>query len=807
MRRARITLRPFLLAALVAGAGTAWGQQRGNDPRIGYLYPAGGERGTVVLVTAGGQNLRGATDVYISGEGVSASVIRYYRPVKNIQKEQRDELQARLKELRDRWTGEPSRSEDGAAKSAKGKTGVREDRPSGTGTPTTPQRRNRDRPESATETARMRPLEHPLLYNLEEKSPRELEHVARMIFFPRQKKQSNSQIDESVLIEIRLDPDAEPGDREIRLGTPSGLTNPMVFQVGTLPEVGELEPNDPGIFTKLPEAPPLSLPVVLNGQIMPGDVDRFRFQAERGRKIVVETQARHLVPYLADAVPGWFQAVVTLFDAKGEEVAFADDYRFDPDPVLFYEIPRDGIYELEIRDAIYRGREDFVYRVTVGEIPFITGMFPLGGREGEKTVATVSGWNLPATQLSLNTEPGGEPVRWASLGEDGRNSNRVPYAVESLPESAETEPNDTVEEAQWIRLPRIVNGRIGTPGDTDVFRFMGLADSEIVAEVYGRRLSSPLDSVLRLTDASGKVLEWNDDRESVNTGLLTHHADSYLRVRVPKDGVYFVSLADSEGHGGEGYGYRLRVSAPRPDFALRMSPSSISLRPGGAAPVTVHAVREDGFDGDIEISLKNAPAGFSLVGGKIPTGLNSVRATLIAPGEQADEPVRLGLVGRSEIDGRVVERPVVPSEDMMQAFSYRHLVPSQECLAAVEGPDRRSLPVTLASESPVRIPVGGTASVRLRTPRSPKQRDIFLELREPPGGVTLEDVSAVPGGLAFLLKADGEKVKAGPADNLIVEAFAEAPVGKPNDKGKREMRRFSLGVLPAIPLEIVQGGN
>ena len=98
---------------------------------------------------------------------------------------------------------------------------------------------------------------------------------------------------------------------------------------------------------------------------MPGDVDRFRFTAEKGQKLVIETHARSLIPYLSDAVPGWFQATLSLYDNKGNEVAFVDDYRFNPDPVMFYEIPKSGEFELKICDSIYRGREDFVYRVAI----------------------------------------------------------------------------------------------------------------------------------------------------------------------------------------------------------------------------------------------------------------------------------------------------------------------------------------------------------------------------------------------------------------------------------------------------------
>ena len=88
------------------------------------------------------------------------------------------------------------------------------------------------------------------------------------------------------------------------------------------------------------------------------------------------------MPYLADTVPGWFQAAVALYDAKGNQVAFADHFRFNPDPVLSYTVPCDGAYLLEIRDALYRGREDFVYRVTVGENPVRDGYLPARRRIG-----------------------------------------------------------------------------------------------------------------------------------------------------------------------------------------------------------------------------------------------------------------------------------------------------------------------------------------------------------------------------------------------------------------------------------------
>ena len=131
--------------------------------------------------------------------------------------------------------------------------------------------------------------------------------------------------------------------------------------------------------------------MILNGQIMPGDIDRFALKLAKGQRIVMAVSARELIPYLADAVPGWFQATLALYDDQGKEVAYADDYRFNPDPVIFYEIPQDGQYVLEIKDAIYRGREDFVYRIAVGEFPYVTSIFPLGARLGDQARRHVDG--------------------------------------------------------------------------------------------------------------------------------------------------------------------------------------------------------------------------------------------------------------------------------------------------------------------------------------------------------------------------------------------------------------------------------
>lgn len=788
-----MTVRNLLFSAALLAASPGLRAQGARHPHLGYVYPAGGRQGTSFEVLVGGQRLRGALEVQVSGEGVEATVVKFYRPRRNLMAEQRRALRAKIDELRAKRLAELP-GEDGKVR---------------------PWRQPRRRPGAAQEGDEL--PEHPLLRDMESMCLRQLQHIENEFLDPRYfaRRQPNSQLEEMVVVRVTIDPKAAPGDREFRLLTPQGPSNPLCFQVGTLPEILELEPNDPGGYPELPPLSPARLPVVFNGQILPGDVDRLPFVARSGQRLVVRVQARHLIPYLADAVPGWFQATVALFDPQGVEVAFADDYHFDPDPVLLYEVPADGVYELEVRDAIYRGREDFVYRISVGELPFITSVYPLGAREGSvRAQASVSGWNLPGTRLPLDTSPGGDGVRRAFTERRGLRSNEILYAVGTLPETGENEPNDDLANARQVLLPHTINGRIDPPGDVDVFRFRGRRHQDVVVEIVARTLRSPLDSLVRVLDARGEVLAWNDDFVPsapgflfTGEGLLTHHADSYLRVQLPRDGLYYVQISDARGHGGEAYAYRLRLSEPMPDFALRVGPSNLGIPGGRTMPLTVYAMRRDGFSGAIELGLRDAPEGMVLSGGVIPAGQDQVRITLTAPREVPVSPFPLLVEGTARIGEEEVVRLSSPVDDVMQAFLYRHLAPAEELAMAVQTSRWGAPRFEIKGPVPVPLAPGGTTEVHLKTPPRTWIQGIDMVLDEPPKGISLSRPRMVPDGWAFTLTVDADAPDSVFAGNLIVHAFGivEAKPAEGGDKpAVPATRRTALGYLPAIPFEMVR---
>jgi hypothetical protein len=776
-----MTLRKQFFVAMVVLCCVTVRAEKPKEPHIGYLYPAGGQQGTTVQITVGGQSLRGANSVYVSGDGVSASVVKFQGRLKSLNQEQREELGRRLRLLKQKKTGFPAGK--GPAAERRNKEPVKKD-------PNAP---------AKMEAKPVELPDHPLLQNLDELSLKGLEKVAEEFIRPNLNQQ-NPQIAETVLIEMTIAPDAAPGDREIRLECAAGLSNLMRFQVGTLPEMREPEFNDPGktVTTRV------EVPAVINGQILPGEVDRFRFHGVQGQRFVIEAQARRLIPYLSDAVPGWFQATLKLIDASGKEAAFVDDFRFDPDPVMYYEIPKDGDYVLEINDAIYRGREDFVYRVSIGQQPFITRIFPLGAKAGTEANASIDGWNITEQQLKLDTHRGCGLYRTA-LEQDGKRPNSVVYAVDNMPECLEMEGNNTAAESQKIVLPMIINGRIGSPDDTDVFAFDGRKDQDVVITVFARRLNSPLDSLIQLTDKAGKVLFWNDDCEDKESGLMTHHADSFLSARLPGDGTYYVHLTDSQHHGGDEYGYRLHIRPPQPDFSIYVSPSSLNVPAGRIVPISVHVFRKEGFEGEIKLALKDAPAGFSVDGDRVGTGRNTIRMTLTTPQELPNRPFVIGFEGQALVNGQTVKRPAVVCEDMMQAFFYRHLVASGDIMVAGGGKRRTAAAVKLSDSMPVRISAGGSTKIHVQIPPILRWQKAQLSLSEAPEGISLEDMQIDSSGMTFLLKTDGQKVKTGFLDNLIIEISAQMP---PKTQGagtaKKPEQSNHFGFLPAIPVEITK---
>ncbi|MCM8771865.1 MAG: PPC domain-containing protein [Candidatus Omnitrophica bacterium] len=740
----------FLLLSIIS-----FSQMNLRESSIGYVYPAGGQKGTTLEIIIGGQNLRSVKEIYFSTDKIKVEEINY---IPSLTLPQKSLLTREIREI--------------ITSRIRGK--------------------NPDLEKFKKENIQL--PEHPLLQNLENKTYEELKKIFELFLFPLRTEQIKRSIQEKVWVRINISKDVNPGVYELRLLTRTGFTNPLNFYISEVPEVKEKEKI---LDLQSPDKEVFEPPIIINGQITPSDTDKFYFRGKKGQNLIIELKAREIIPYMGDAVPGWFQGVLILYDSNGREIAYADDYYFNPDPVIFFKVPEDGEYIIEVRDALFRGREDFVYRLFIGEKPFVTHIFPAGGRKKTETTVSIFGWNLPMKNMEINTEE--EGIYKTNIFSNGLSSNEFYYHISDLPEIFEKEPNDTRLKAQKIEIPVIINGIISKPKDIDMFKFNLPEGFKLVIEVYSRRLGFPLDSHISLIDSKGKILISNDDFYDKNFDFLTHHADSYIYYEIKEKGTYYLKIWDSQNCGGNEYVYRIRISSPNPDFSLFVFPSSLNLFfSGNIIPFYVYAVRKDGFDGEIKIYLKNAPEGIFLNGGRIPEGKNKVALTLSTATSfvPLNRPIPIKIEGVAFINGKEVRKEAKPAEEVMQAFAYFHLLPSSN-LFFFCGRRFISPILTLLNENEiVKIPSGGSSYIKCRILQPLNNQKIILELKDPPEGISIGDIKTDENLLTFEIKVS-DKLKRGFSDNLIIEIFLE------NISSQNKQQKISRGFLPSIMIEII----
>lgn len=601
---------------------------------IGYLLPAGARRGSDVEILVGGQQFWGLKGALISGDGVSVTGIEPIRGFPHPAATQRKYIMGWLRAIRKGVSERPPLPEDTSGW-----------------------------------------MKHPYYDRIDTLEPLQREQMLRFLLVPRNPLQASPAIASVAIVKLRISPEAEPGRREFRLFSNGRISNPLSFFVGAHEETRDpffpLPPDKP-------EAPEFRVPAVLNGQIMPGETDFFRFHAEGGETLTFTMLGRGLMPFIGDGVPGFFQPQMEIFNAKKRSVAFVDDTYFNPDGTLEFKVPETGVYTLAVRDALYRGREDFVYRISV---------------------------------------------------EKGSRS----YPIAAPPDFPI--PTIDADRCGILRRGVMIRGTLDKPGKIQLFHLQLKAGQPVVMEVYARRLNSPLDSLLRLYDSAGNLLAVNDDVPRLKAGTVMQHTDSSLLFTPGTDGDYLLALSDTTGLGGKDYAYFLRIDEPRPRFTLYSVPSAVEVARAGAEPVRLTVVRHEGYDGPITLRLAHGGP-YSIVGtSRIPAGETESVITLGVDRRKTStlpREVKLKAIGENGYRTRAV-----PSDEAMQAFAYTHLVPAERFLLTQRwkygGGEKFSWAFR---ENVLCMKAGSDQAFPFRVRRPPADAEWKLSLTNPPAWLT-----------------------------------------------------------------------
>ncbi|MBR2720564.1 MAG: PPC domain-containing protein [Lentisphaeria bacterium] len=548
-----------------------------NAAHIGFLMPSGAHRGTTVDIIVGGQAFWGVNGVIVSGGGVEAEFVKVVRSLPLPDGSQRRYITGILKHFHKLTNKLPQMPEK-------------------------------------TDSWR----KHEYYDRLTDLSDVERDILYRHLFVPRNSLQASPAIAGRIIIRLKISPDAAVGERELRLVRRNGqLSNPLRFFVSDTPEFREeFFPFPPAVQKPVM----FTIPGNLNGQITPGETDSFTFEAKKGEKIVFKLIGRYLKPFIGDGVPGHFQAIIEVTDKNNRTLACADDYYFDPDPVLGFTAPADGVYTLKIRDALYRGREDFVYRVIAarGSVP------------------------LPSAQAPAFA---GVPVI-----------------------SAEKAAKDSP-----VKYPVIIFGTVKEKKGDD-YKIALKKDETVVLEIFARRLGLPPDALLKISDENGKMLAFNDDTDRLKAGLILHNsADPQLIFTAPADGIYTVNVSDTAGTCGEAYRYFLRIDRQRPVFAVYSIPSTKLITSASSTPVNLVVERYGQYSGEIKLKVKS-PASVRITGiDTIPAGAESAVITLEGDYDRTKPLYDLKI----EASAGDFKTGVIPGDEAMQAFAYTHINPAR----------------------------------------------------------------------------------------------------------------------------------
>jgi hypothetical protein len=465
----------------------------------------------------------------------------------------------------------------------------------------------------------------------------------------------------SFLVEPKAD--IAPGVYPIRIEGSAGISNILLFTVGSFPERTEEESStysQPYSNDSIETAEPVqSTPITVNGTLRGAERDIFRVYGKASERRVFEIEARRAGSSI--------DPVLRILDGSGKQLARSEDAPgAGLDARLEFTFPREGYYYVEVHDARFSRQVQNFYRLRMGAYQFFDGVFPLGGRRGEVASVNFIGGNAPApAKANVDLRQIRENQNLITTAAPGGSDLPFVFAVGDEPE--------VIEPSGPVQIPVVINGRLDKPGEIDKYKVAAQPGEHLLIEMQARELgTSRIEAIVTAYGPDGKKLDSAGDKplpEDVFAvqGTSRTSSDPFLNLKVP-EGVREITLSveDLAERGGRNYGYRLGIRRQPEDFKLTVVSPFVNIPAGGTAVVTVVADRR-GYDGPIQLSVADLPTGVRYEGGFIPreyVDANNARSfnrrgvlVLSAESDVTISPRELAVYGEGKTDaGTVIKR-------------------------------------------------------------------------------------------------------------------------------------------------------
>ncbi len=254
---------------------------------------------------------------------------------------------------------------------------------------------------------------------------------------------------------------AEPRDRFEICAEKDGITAPQpnYVRVSPFPNVLEVEPNN---TIQTATASKFAPPVALNGIIQEkGDVDYFKFAAQKGVPYEVHVRARMLRSPL--------DPVLEIWNDKGSRLALNDDAG-GPDSYVRWTAPADGDFFLAVHDQLMRGGPLFTYRAEITKVePALLTYLPemvINSSQQRRSVPVPQG-NRYATLVQVKrADVAGDAVLDAKDLPPGVTANfdKVDKSVDRIAMVFEAKPGADLAQKRFTILGKLTE----PPKDTSV---------------------------------------------------------------------------------------------------------------------------------------------------------------------------------------------------------------------------------------------------------------------------------------------------------------------------------------------------
>ena len=529
--------------------------------------------------------------------------------------------------------------------------------------------------------------------------------------------------------------DVPVGPHEVRCKGLWGVSNARRFFVGSRPQTNEVEPNN-----ALDKAMPLTVGTAIQGR-MDGasDVDLFKFTATAGQRLVIEVDA--------DRIDSRMKPNLEVHDGLARRRLASLRGDGNSDPALVFDVPANGDYLIKLHDGAFRGGPEYFYRLDVHQAPYVAFVFPPSGVAGQTAKFSLYGYNLPGgqkvnltglkSQLEKLDVDIAIPGDAASLQLEDRTtslmaaidafsyrlptpagpSNSVSIGITPTPIVVEVEPNNDPTKAQVVPVPCEVVGQFSEVRDIDTFTVEAKAQDVLYIEAYGQRLGQTIDPYFTIdrveVDPQGveklqRIAAPDDEPTNPLPNVYDVRSDDPVqRLEVPTDGKYRITLRDrfGESRGSAANVYRLSIRQETPDFrlvALPASPAagaawSMAMRKGDNFAMQVIAFRRDGFNGPIDVTALDLPAGVECSGTTIPDGVPLGLLTFRTKADAAEGWHKFRIEGKAKVEDPRLARAVVaanaavpeaekplPNLQKVIEEAGKKTPPAQEALAKAE---------------------------------------------------------------------------------------------------------------------------